>query len=817
MAPPTMRLYLYNDYAGSTQATARDVGTSWGQGTDRFNPYNATGFSDYLDYRDNVDYVKFNMEAPGTISLRMKDFTYTGGLTASMELEDSDGNVLASTSGTVGSGLNVDRYTLNTGTYYVKYTQISGSDPYVIRIVSDYAGDTTATARNLGDITNSSRQDYDMVGALSGLPTYGDPLDLYKFTLSKTSPLDIRLTIAPTFTPPTFDASLQLAQDTNGDGFIESNEIISQSANTGDDSLSTTLNAGTYYAVVVQNGAYTSYQLDFDSDFDAVKGDPKAYSNLSKATVVAPFNGETYQNGGFGISAGDFTDFYKFTMAANGNFLSSVFDNPFYSRTSYVPSLSIIKDSNNNGRADVGETVGTVSSTGVINQNLAAGTYFLEVAGDGEQASYYLRMVPDYAGNTLSAARPFSPISGAGPATQTFNDYIEQDFGPPSDVDDFYKFVLTSPYTVTLKTTGVAGEDLSLALIQDKNNNGTVDPGDIITQSQVVDSPFETITQTLNPGTYYVRVEGVNGGTNYALSAAFTGGVVSSDPDNTFAKVDAGTSNKKALGQFFDGTLAPANDVDLVRFTVAAGQKASFDVDSSGGSNLDTALRLFDSNGVQLATNNDGAAPGEIASKFSYLEYTFATAGNYYIGVSLNPNTHYDPLTGGGAVNGGTTAPYRLTLNNLGTTALPTILRVNAGGTSFVDSNGNFFESDASFNGGSPSNTAFPVAGTTDDYLYYSYRHGTNINFDRAVANGTYKLSLYFADSSSTAPGQRTFDVTAEGKKILSNFDIYAAAGAPRTAVVKTFTVTVTDGQFDLHLGSLIGSADISAISLVKQ
>jgi len=40
---------------------------------------------------------------------------------------------------TVGDGLNVDRYTLNTGTYYVRYTQLSGSDPYTFRIVSDYA------------------------------------------------------------------------------------------------------------------------------------------------------------------------------------------------------------------------------------------------------------------------------------------------------------------------------------------------------------------------------------------------------------------------------------------------------------------------------------------------------------------------------------------------------------------------------------------------------------------------------------------------------------------------------------------------------
>ena len=74
---------------GSTLGTARDIGTTWGQGSDKFWPYNKIFSEDYLDYRDNVDYVKFSMEAPGTISLRMKDFTYTGALVAWMQLLDA--------------------------------------------------------------------------------------------------------------------------------------------------------------------------------------------------------------------------------------------------------------------------------------------------------------------------------------------------------------------------------------------------------------------------------------------------------------------------------------------------------------------------------------------------------------------------------------------------------------------------------------------------------------------------------------------------------------------------------------------------------
>jgi len=98
-------LFLYNDYAGSTPATARDIGVSWGQASDKYFNYNKITSEDYLDYRDNVDYVKFTLEAPGTISLRMKDFTYSGGLVARMQLLDASGNVLSDTSGNVGNEL----------------------------------------------------------------------------------------------------------------------------------------------------------------------------------------------------------------------------------------------------------------------------------------------------------------------------------------------------------------------------------------------------------------------------------------------------------------------------------------------------------------------------------------------------------------------------------------------------------------------------------------------------------------------------------------------------------------------------------------
>ena len=71
-------------------------------------------------------------------------------------------------------------------------------------------------------------------------------------------------------------------------------------------------------------------------------------------------------------------------------------------------------------------------------------------------------------------------------------------------------------------------------------------------------------------------------------------------------------------------------DVNMVAFFVSAGQVVDFDIDTplNGPGGLGSFIRLFNSQGLQLAFNNDDAAPGENTIGYdSYLRYTFATGG----------------------------------------------------------------------------------------------------------------------------------------------------------------------------------------------
>ncbi len=89
--------------------------------------------------------------------------------------------------------------------------------------------------------------------------------------------------------------------------------------------------------------------------------------------------------------------------------------------------------------------------------------------------------------------------------------------------------------------------------------------------------------------------------------------------------------------------------------------------------------------------------------------------------------------------------------------------------------------------------------------------------FQVPLANGSYKVRLHFAELNKTAAGQRTFDVRLENSTVLSNFDVFAAAGGVDKAIVREFTVSVTDGAMTIDFIRRIENAKISAIEIIPQ
>ncbi|HWC00291.1 MAG TPA: malectin domain-containing carbohydrate-binding protein, partial [Bryobacteraceae bacterium] len=83
------------------------------------------------------------------------------------------------------------------------------------------------------------------------------------------------------------------------------------------------------------------------------------------------------------------------------------------------------------------------------------------------------------------------------------------------------------------------------------------------------------------------------------------------------------------------------------------------------------------------------------------------------------------------------------------------------------------------------------------------------------VANGTYQVTLKFAEIWFTEPGRRVFDIAINGTRVLGHFDPLAQAGGPNRAVDRRFPVVVNNGRLSIEFLPVVSNPKISAIEIV--
>lgn len=135
-----------------------------------------------------------------------------------------------------------------------------------------------------------------------------------------------------------------------------------------------------------------------------------------------------------------------------------------------------------------------------------------------------------------------------------------------------------------------------------------------------------------------------------------------------------------------------------------------------------------------------------------------------------------------------------------------------------VDSTGRAWASRSGFVGGKYSNSyqnkRIDIAGTTSDDVYRAELAGVT-GWSAPVPSGTYAVTLKMREAWWTAPGQRVFDVYAEGRPALRGVDIFKAVGRQR-AYDQTFDVAVSDGRLNLDFVASRDKALVSAIEVVR-
>jgi hypothetical protein len=370
------------DYAGNTQAAARNLGTLNGTQIVR----------DFVGSSDTNDYYQFNLSAQGSLNLALN------GLSADADVQifNSSGTVIGGSyyGGSTAESLNLSD--LAAGTYYARVYQYSGDTNYNLSLTGDYAGNTTSAARNLGTL-NGTETLRDFVGS-------NDPNDYYTFNLTGTTNFNLSLTGLNA------DADVQL---------LNSAGTIIDSSTWGsnhDESINRTLDAGNYYIQVLQYRGDTNYSLNLSTTSQY-----QASNLIPGENEIGNLSGTRNFSGSVGST--NTADVYHFNLGTASDFSLSL------TGLSADGDVRLIRDANGNGIVDAADemtrsAVGGTANESINLSSLAAGDYFAQVYQYSGNTSYNLSLSALPAGTTstspLFTSFSLSDASGDGTANTVF-------------------------------------------------------------------------------------------------------------------------------------------------------------------------------------------------------------------------------------------------------------------------------------------------------------------------------------------------------------------------------------------------------------
>ena len=142
---------------------------------------------------------------------------------------------------------------------------------------------------------------------------------------------------------------------------------------------------------------------------------------------------------------------------------------------------------------------------------------------------------------------------------------------------------------------------------------------------------------------------------------------------------------------------------------------------------------------------------------------------------------------------------------------------VNAGGDAFVSVDGIAYAADEGFTDGATRQISAEIKATHNPTLYKSERRGTQFSYTHELPDGTYNLTLRFAENIVNNAGERTFSVQVEDEERITELDVRNIAGATNTAYDVTVpNVVVADGEINIVFTGVVGEAILSALTITQ-
>ena len=350
---------------------------------------------------------------------------------------------------------------------------------------------------NLGTLSGFETNSFTSSNSL----TVFDPTDVFRFSLNGTKDIGIALTNISAGD----DADLRLFRDSNLNGIFDSTDqqIASSRLGGNSDDIINLANQGSglYFAQVERYAPGSSGNVSYNL-------------SLSATVNLGTLTNTPVTRNNFSLTADDPKDVFEFRLNGTRNINIAVTD----ISTGDDADLRLFRDSNDNGVFDSADQQIASSRRGGNNDdsiNLAdqvTGLYFAQVEryapGSSGSVSYDIALSTSDPSNILHTEQDFGNLSA---------DRSRTGFVSNTDTTDTYEFSIGFYEGVNISLTGLSS-DADLRVIQDFNNNGLVDSGEVIGTSTSGGSLSELISDIDLSGDYFVQVYQFSGDTNYTLN-----------------------------------------------------------------------------------------------------------------------------------------------------------------------------------------------------------------------------------------------------------------------------------------------------------
>jgi Malectin domain/Fibronectin type III domain/PQQ enzyme repeat len=378
---------------------------------------------------------------------------------------------------------------------------------------------------------------------------------------------------------------------------------------------------------------------------------------------------------------------------------------------------------------------------------------------------------------------------------------------------------------------------------RDFNGGATINHPNVISVGGVVNPAPAAVYQSARIGNFTYTIPGFAPRTSQTVRLHFAETFFTTAGSRTFnasingtpvlANFDifatAGAQNKAIIEQF----TVPANSAGqyVIQFTSVINQALVSAIEITSGAACTPPSAPSGLNATAISSNqiNLSWTAGTSSCAISYSVFRsnasgFTPSGSNQVASNVSGTSFSN--TGLAA---STTYFYLVEAINSGGTSGPSNqanITTKAGTTGGVqiDSGGSAaspFAADIDFNGGGTINHAntIDLTGVINPAPMTVYQTARIGNFTYTIggftAGSSHTVRLHFAETFWTAPGLRIFNVKINGTPVLTNFDVFAAAGAKNKAIIEQFTANAnSSGQYVITFTTVKDNSLVSGIEV---